>query len=158
MNKKEQEEQAINSFTILTDTREQLPYRYPNSKTQMLPYGDYTVAYYGKSYIDQIVVDRKGSISELYAFAGSERDRFCRELERMQHVKFKYILIEHTFMDIINKQKQGILPASTVYSTIMSFMIKYGVTPLFFDNRQNARAALYKIFSYFVKYEILGLK
>lgn len=158
VSKKEQQEEAINKFKILTDTREQQPYKFPNTKICTLEYGDYTVEYDGKSYLSEIVVERKGGISELFAFSGSSRDRFCRELEKMKDVKYKYILIEGDFLDIVNKQPPGILPAGNVYATIFSFMIRYGITPLFFNSYANSRNSLYKILQFYVKYEILGIK
>lgn len=158
MNQREKEENEINKFIILVDTREQIPFRFPNTKSQALPYGDYSVEYNGKSYHDKIVIERKGGIGELYAFSGSERDRFCRELEKMKDVKYKYILIEADFLDIVNKQPYGKLPSSTVYSTILSFAIKYQITPLFCNSHQNARQVLWKLFYFFVKYEILNLR
>jgi len=158
MNRKKKEEDLISKFKILTDTREQRPYRFPNSKTCTLPYGDYSIEYDGKSYHDQIIIERKGGIGELFSFSGSSRDRFVRELEKMQGVKYKYILIEADFLDIVNKQPYGILPASTVYATLFSFCIKYQITPFFCHNYANGRQVVYKLFQFFVKYEILGIK
>jgi len=157
VSKKQEQEELINRFKILTDTREQQPYGFPNTKIVTLPYGDYTVEYDGKSYLDKICIERKGSISELFSFSGKGRERFIRELEKMKDVKFKYILIEGDFLSIVNDQPPGILPASNVYATIFSFMIKYQITPLFFNNHQNGRSALYKILQFFVKYEILKI-
>lgn len=158
MNKKDELDEKLNRFKILTDTREQIPFKFPNTKVCCLPYGDYTVEYDGKSYIDQIVIERKGGIGELFGFSGTGRERFVRELEKMEGVKYKYILIEGDYLSIVNNQPPGIMPASTVYATIFSFMIKHNITPLFFNNHQNCRSALYIIFKFFVKYEILGIK
>ena len=157
MNKKELQDLEINKFIILTDNREQQPYRFPNTKMCTLSYGDYTVEYEGVNYLDKIVIERKGSMSELFSFSGTGRERFVRELEKMKDVKFKYMLIEADYLSIVNDQPPGLLPASHVYSTIFSFMIKYRIVPLFFNNDQNGRNALYKILQFFVKYEILKI-
>lgn len=157
MNKKQQQDEAINKFIILTDTREQMPYRFPNTKICTLEYGDYTVEYEGKSYLDKICIERKGSMSELFSLSGTGRERFCRELEKMKDVKFKYMLIESDYLSIVNDQPPGLLPASNVYATIFSFMIKYQITPLFFNSHANCRNALYKILQFYVKYEILQI-
>ena len=154
---KKDEEKAINDFRVVVDNREQLPFKFSNIMYTTLPYGDYTIEYAGKIYIDKIVIERKGNVSELFAFSGSNRERFCRELEKMKNEKYKYLLFEFDFMDIVNKQPYGKLPASTVFATLFSFMIKYQITPLFCGNRTNARNTLYKLFQFFVKYEILGL-
>jgi len=157
MNQKEKQNETINKFIILTDTREQKPYKFPNTKICTLPYGDYTVEYDGKNYLDQIVIERKGGVGELFGFAGTGRERFVRELEKMRDVKYKYILCEFDYLSIVNNQPPGILPASQVYATMFSFMIKYQITPLFFNSYANGRDALYTILRYFVKYEILKI-
>jgi hypothetical protein len=158
VNFKKEQEKAINNFIVLQDTREQLPYKFPALKEQCLPFGDYSLEYDGKQYFNEIIFERKGNVSELYAFSGSERDRFVRELEKMKDVKYKYLLFEFDFMAIVNNQSYGLLPAQTVYATLFSFMIRYNIIPLFCGNRINCRSTMFKLMQFFVKYEILNLR
>ena len=159
MKRKQSKESLLKEFKVVVDSGEQLPYKFGKDRTiiQGLPYGDYTLIYNGRLYHDQIVIERKSRVSELFAFSGSQRDRFCRELEKMKDVKYKYLLFEFSLLDIVNKQPPGILSASIVYSTICSFAIKYQIPFLFCDNRINARGITYKLLEFFFKYEVLEL-
>jgi hypothetical protein len=79
-------------------------------------------------------------------------------MERMAHVKYKYLLLEFDYLDIVNQQPPGRVPAATVYGTHFAFAVKYGISPLFCNSHSNARAVLYKLFQYYTKYEILKIK
>ncbi len=158
--KKLSKDSLIKQFKILVDTREQLPYKFPKKQMETigLPYGDYTIEYDGKSYLDQIVVERKSRVGELFSASGSSRDRFERELEKMRDVKYKWIMCEFDFMEMTNNPPPGLLEISVVYGSIASWQIKYNIPFIFTGNRQNTRNLLWKYFYNFTKYEILKLK
>jgi len=158
MNQKEKEEIEINRFKIFTDNREQLPFKFPNTIYGTLPCGDYTVEFEGKLYNNQIVIERKGGISEIYGATGSGRDRWERELEKLKSVEIKMVLCEFSYMDLVNKQPFGKLPSSAVYSSICSWQAQYNIPFIFCENRVNARGYLYKLFYEFTKHNILNLK
>lgn len=145
----------IKELVIATDTREQLSYKFGNTAFATLPYADYSVVYRGKLYLDKIAIERKSSVSELYSATGRERDRWERELEKMKSVKFKWVLCEFNFMDIVNAQPPGKLEASCVYGSICSWQIEYGIPFIFAGNRANARGLMWKLFYEFVKKEVL---
>ena len=145
----------IKQFQIVIDTREQTPYKFSNSISRGLKYGDYTVSYNGKSYEDKIVIERKSAISELYSATGKERERWERELEKLKKVEIKMVLCEFSFLDIVNFPPPGILEASAVYGSIASWQVVYGVPFIFCQNRNNARAYTWKVFYEFVKHRIL---
>ena len=154
MNKKELE--AISNFVIIQDSREQTGYKFDGMIIRKLEFGDYSFEYEGKSYENEIVVERKSCLSEAYGFSGKERDRFTRELERMKDVKHKYLLFEYNYLDIATFDYAVVKP-TTVMATIWSYCVKYQIAPLFCGNRVNARACLYKLFQFYVKYEILKM-
>lgn len=153
--RKPSKDTLIKKMNILVDTREQHPYLFPNSVKYTLPYGDYSIEYDGKIYYDKIVVERKGSVSELFSAAGKERDRFERELEKLSKVEIKFVLCEFDYMSIVNNQPPGILPASSVYGSIAKWQAVYGVPFIYYKNRRNARGFLWKCFYEYVKYRIL---
>jgi len=155
---KKKEEKLIEQFQVVVDSREQKPYRFKNSIISALPYGDYTIFYKNKNYINRICVERKSNVSELFAFSGRHRERFERELKKLSEIEYPILLLEMDFMDIVNEQPPGILLASVVYGTLISFMVKYNIHIYFVHNRVNARAVLYKLFYNFVKYKILKIK
>lgn len=146
----------IKRFNILTDRREQHPYLFPNTVDFTLPYGDYSIQYGDKYYYDKIVVERKGSVSELFSASGKERERFERELEKLSKVEVKVVLCEFDYLDIVNKQPPGMLSASSVYGSLAKWNAVYGVPFIFFHNYRNSRAYLWKLFYFYVEHRILG--
>ena len=156
MARKPSKESLIKRFKIFTDNREQIPFKYPNTVYGTLQYGDYTVEYDGKLFNDKIIVERKGGISEIYSAAGSGRERWERELEKMKDVPVKLVLCEFSYMDLVNKQPYGKLPSSAVYGSICSWQARYGLSFIFCENRVNARGYLYKLFYSYVSHQILG--
>jgi len=153
--KKSSQEDLIKKFRIVIDTREQLPYKFSDSISNKIPAGDYTIFYDGKTYENEIIVERKSREAELFNTVGSGRDRFERELEKLSAIRFKWVICEFNLLDIVNNQPPGILPVSAVYGSIISWHIVYGVPFIFAGNRANARAFVYKLFYNFVKYRIL---
>lgn len=77
--------------TILIDTREQAPFVFAEMPTRpkTLDTGDYSIA--GLEHL--IAVERK-SIDDLLACCGRERDRFKRELQRLQAYRFRLLVVE----------------------------------------------------------------
>jgi len=153
--KKLSKENLIKQFQVVIDTREQLPYRFKNSITMGLPTGDYTIKYGNRIYADKIICERKSRVGELYAATGKDRERWERELTRLSKIEFRFILLEFSFMDIVNKQPPGILEASSVYGSIASWYVQFNVPFVFCENRNNARAYMYKVFYEYVKHRIL---
>lgn len=156
MTKKLSKEDQIKEFKILTDTREQLPFKFPNSSIYTLPYGDYTIEYNNRPYYDKIVVERKGAVSEIYSATGSGRDRWERELEKLSKIDVKLVLCEFSYLDLVNKQPFGKLPSSAVYGSICKWQAVYDIPFIFCENKANARAYLYKLFWSYTKHKILN--
>ena len=153
--RKPSKDTEIRKFNVLTDSREQYPYIFPTTVRVTLPFGDYSVEYEGKAYYNWIIVERKGAVSELFQASGSERERFERELEKMQEVPCRLVLCEFDYLSIVNDQPPGRLPASSVYGSICAWQVKYNVPFLFINNRRNASNFLWKMFYEFVKHKIL---
>jgi len=75
---------------ILIDTREQAPFAFSlPTEAATLDTGDYSV----KGLQHLIAVERK-SLDDLLACCGRERDRFKRELQRLQAYWFRLLVIE----------------------------------------------------------------
>ena len=74
------------NMIVVTDTREQLPYLFPGCRLSIrkLDAGDYSL----EGYEDVISVERK-SASDFFGSITQDRERFERELERLQSYKFK---------------------------------------------------------------------
>lgn len=153
--KKQSIDDRIKQMVVLIDTREQQPYKFPNHEIQGLKTGDYSIEFDGKSYENEVVIERKGNVSEIYSAAGSGRERFERELERLAVIPNKFILAEFDYMDLVNAQPPGLLDAQSVYGSIIKWHLYYGVPFIFCKNRVNARSYMYKYFYNYVKWKIL---
>jgi ERCC4-type nuclease len=145
----------VKQFRVIVDTREQLPYKFENSITGTLLYGDYTVEYEGDIYLSEICVERKSRVAELYQATGKDRIRWEKELERLSKISLKFILCEFSYMDIIKKLPPGKLEPQCVYGSIAKWQVVYNVPFIFCENRTNARALLWKMFYEFVKHKII---
>jgi len=118
--------------------------------------GDYSIEYNGVYYYNQIVIERKGDVSELFSATGSQRDRWERELEKLSLIPIRFVLCEFDYMDIVNDQPPGKLPASAVYGSIAKWHSVYNVPFIFCGNKRNARNYLFKLFYFYVKHIILS--
>ncbi|RLC38384.1 hypothetical protein DRH27_02360 [Candidatus Falkowbacteria bacterium] len=112
-------------FTIIVDTREQEPFTFGEIKTTPgrgsrtivvpikvahLPTGDYAVS----GLTDQFTVERK-SLSDLFGTVGGGRDRFVRELGRMDVMPLGgFVVVERSWESIRADppEKSEISPAS----------------------------------------------
>lgn len=99
-----QENKNLKDITVLIDTREQMPLKFKNQKTQKLDFGDYTASreFYTKTYIDRkSETDFKSTMTVGF-------DRFRRELARAkQFNSFLYIVVESSIPKIINNNSMG---------------------------------------------------
>jgi len=108
-------------FTIAFDTREQLPFSFQNirmdrkrafvlTQKRTLLTGDYSIV----GYEDRICVERK-SLEDLYRTLGKDRERFMRELERMQTMECSAVVIEASWKQIANPTEDDPLFHSLVH-------------------------------------------
>jgi len=114
--------------TIIIDTREQNPLDFPNLSTTVagLDVADYSIV--GLQH--RIGCERK-SLPDLVACCGSERDRFVRELERLQGRRFRGVVVEATLAEIeADGWRSRIIP-NVVLGSIASWSARFGL-PFFF--------------------------
>ena len=123
-------------FTIIQDTREQNPWEFSpkvDVEVRTLGVGDYSL----KGFTERIVIERK-SMSDLMGSMTHGRERFKRELRRMQSYNLAVLVVEGSWQDIIlGNYRSRMSPASAV-GTIVSFIWKYGVMPVLAGTREHA--------------------
>ena len=120
----------ITKFAIAIDTREQLPFHFRDVRmdrrrafvlTQKvtLSTGDYSII----GFENKVCVERK-SLEDLYNTLGNGRERFVRELERMQSFETSMVVIEASWAQIMKPTSYDPLfhsqmnPASVVGSIV----------------------------------------
>lgn len=113
----------MDDLTVIIDTREQNPWKIKHHTTAVrkLDTGDYSI----EGYEDIICIERKQSISE-FVNNMSEK-RFKDVLGRMQSYKYKYMIFEFTFSDVLNFPIGSSIPRK-VWSKLRispNYIIKY---------------------------------
>ena len=106
----------VPKFTVVRDTREKKGKGWQFNKAsdcngtieQKMDTGDYTML----GYEHLVSIERKGSVLEWAQ--NVSQDRFWRELERMSHFKYPFILLECDMSDIMAFPRYGV-PARLKY-------------------------------------------
>jgi ERCC4-type nuclease len=115
--------------TIIIDSREQTPWMFPDNwptEKAGLVTGDYSL----KNFTDLICIERK-SLSDLVGCVGKGRDRFKRELKRMQAYKCRAVVVEATYKRIIGGNWRGKVKPEQVLGSIASWGVRYNVEFIF---------------------------
>lgn len=110
-------------FKITIDTREQKPWIFDGIQTHVagLPTGDYSLF----GYHDRICIERK-SLHDLFNTLGGGRDRFVRELERMQSMESAHVIIEGEWSTIaLNPPERSKLSVASVVGSIAAWSVRY---------------------------------
>lgn len=142
----------------LVDTREQAPLNlaqfdnwFAGSRTATLPTGDYSVE--GLEHL--ICLERK-SLNDLVATLMHHRERFFRELERMQAYSYRALLVEASYEDVKSPYsftKEVMAHPNGVSGSLDALEVKFGV-PVIYTSRnkmlaeEKAASWLSKTFTY----------
>lgn len=137
-----------NRFTVIRDTREKPNHGWwfpreddrKNKKFKVeetieatLDAGDYSI----KGYEDIIRIERKMGLRELFAnyTPAYHKDRFIKEMEKLRHVKHKYLIIETSLSnDLISMsipQYRTGLPGSRLIDWVIELEHEYNIIPIF---------------------------
>lgn len=134
-------------ITFCRDTREQRPYDFtaPHKKDRFddggyidctISEGDYSACLDGGPMLP-IRIERK-QFGEWFAMCGKERERFCRELERLKPYR-SFLLIEATAEMIQFGYERSLVSGAAAWGTLWSWAVEYGITPILAGNRTKAR-------------------
>lgn len=121
---------------VLIDTREQRPYTFAGlnadakdgggelaipTRVETLPSGDYSLA----GYADRVAVERK-SLADLYGTLGKGRDRFVRELDRLNAMEWACVVVEAEWSTILaDPPERSRLNPKTVWRSVLAWMQRY---------------------------------
>lgn len=150
----------MNDFTILEDTRERKPWSFVffgvEQVRKKVDTGDYTI----EGYEEDITIDRKRSIDELYMNLFAEYPRFKREMERMEGMD-AYVVCEFPYQHVLDfpadmpkvwcakaKKKMPLklrFGVDAVIQRLETLQERHGVKFLFYEDRTEAKNAAFKI-------------
>lgn len=119
MPQKKTEKKPEPEFTIIRDTREQTGWKFNRSLPclgtveRALKTGDYSI----EGYEDRFVIERKGSVQEVWNNLTSKEDwpRFQAELERLEEIEFPFLICEFHVSDVLKFPLGTPLPRKTRY-------------------------------------------
>ena len=156
--KRSEQNNIIESFSIIVDTREQATrrseQRYKSMRAEItravLDYGDYT---YNVTLPDgplhdtsvrikpKCVIERKQNLDELAMCFTRSRDRFQREFERAAAAGAQiYLLTENASYDmILSGQYRSKFQPNAFMASILSWSIRYNMVPVFCDMKSSGR-------------------
>lgn len=141
----------ISDFTIIIDSRENLPYDFklikpePITKRRSLKTGDYSI----KGLEDKICCERK-TISDFLGSVGCNRQRFEKEFQRMAEMQYAALVLEFDFKTLfLNPPARSKMNVKAAFRTVISWSVKYNVCiwPMF--NRESAEKITYLILEKF---------
>lgn len=141
------------TFTIIQDTREQHPWKFPeedfcNVEIGKLDTGDYTI----KGMENTLCIERKATSNEVALNVCEVR--FQREIERMLAYKHKFIICEFSYSTLLKYPYEAGIPQNRILQVrinvnfILKKLFEYqtqGIHVLFCDNPKNAAHAAFNI-------------
>lgn len=149
-------------FTIIIDTREELPYTFHSLRgdadqgkrpldvstvREGLRTGDYSV----KGYEPLVTIERK-SLADLYSTLGQERERFEEEHERMSRMEFAAVVVEASLEEVMHHPpSRSQLEPKTVYRTWLAWEQAYNIPWHFCSGRRFAEVHTFRILERFWK-------
>lgn len=151
---------AVAPFTVVIDTREQLPWDFAGIKADAgqggptggnlvvpavvscLPAGDYSIHGYG----GRVAVERK-SKADLFGTIGQGRGRFVRELERLNEYESASVIVEAEISEIFGMPPpHSELRPKTVSRSVIAWQLRFPrVHWWFLPGRKTAMAWAYRV-------------
>ena len=125
------------AVVIVVDTREQEPYTFsPEVQTvrRALPAGDYTVRG-----LEAVVAVERKTLDDLVSTVIRSRERFHRELIRLQSYTASCVVVEANLEDLLRGEYRGAAHPSSVLGAVISIIVDLRIPVFFCSNRQAAR-------------------
>ena len=134
---------------ILIDSREQTPLEFPGYETEgaSLTAGDYSL--YGLK--ELVAIERKALPDLVRCCTNSERDRFKRELHRLQAYRCKGVVIEACFQDALQGNYKSQLNPNALIASVSSWQLKYNVPFIWAGTPDGAARATIELLTQFFK-------
>ena len=125
-------------ITIITDTREQVPYafesRWAVTVRRALPAGDYSVVGHESS----IAVERK-TLEDFVHSVIRDRKRFKKELAKLSEYPWACVVVEAGLPDVLLARYPSGAHPHSVFGAVVSICVDHGVPVYFCGDRQAAR-------------------
>jgi DNA excision repair protein ERCC-4 len=133
---------------FVIDSREQLPFSFPNAIVEALPTADYSV----QGFTDQIAVERK-SLPDLAGCIGGERARFQRELLRLSQIQYRALVVEATLANTLSPAYRQLHPQA-ILGSLVAWSLKYQLPIWFASERDLAQQLTAKLLTKAYEYAL----
>ena len=115
---------------IVVDTREQTPWEFPapeyTTVRRALEAGDYSL----DGHEAEVAIERK-SLDDYVQTIIHNRDRFERELVKLEPLKLRAVIVEASFRDLEGHCYRSLAHPSSVFGLTVAIIVDHGV-PVFF--------------------------
>lgn len=122
-------------YTLIVDEREKLPYSYFGNnviiKTATLKTGDYTI----EGHEDLFTLERKSLDDYVNSLL---KERFYKELKRLESFKFKAIIVEGSLEEIRLRDYSCNIHAQSVFEKTSEILVDYKIPVIFCGDRQHS--------------------
>lgn len=148
-----------NIIKILIDSREtkKLSFSHPwitETIVTKLDTADYQ-ALYENNMVSRYVIERKGSLSDLFSTLTSNYSRFKREIQRAKDKELIMILaIETNFSNVLKGCKHSSVKGQTIIRKMFTLWMKYGIYFMFCKNAEEMSKFIIELFLYAGKHKL----
>lgn len=169
-----EKKEILNNMVILVDTREQenkhilefFNKKKIQYKSKKLDFGDYSFMLPAMPELgitkplmfdNEIVVERKGSLTELSGNLTEGRERFEKELIRKQDAKFYLMIEDGSWEDIQSGCYNTKYNPNSFLATLNAYIARYGIN-INFVTKYYAGTYIFALFNYHLREVILNYK
>lgn len=128
---------------IVIDSREQRPYDFGGDDfaiRKALPSGDYSL----EGLEERFAIERK-SLQDWVNTVVHGKERFAKELERLQSYDYACVVVEATLEDILSGNYRSKIAPDALLGKTCGIMVGYGIPVLFAGDRPHACAMVRKL-------------
>ena len=150
----------LKDLTVICDSREQvnghLVEWFDRNKvpylSRALESGDYSAMLDGKSFEDEVVIERKASLDEIAGNFTVGRDRFEREFTRAKANGTKvFLIVENaSWSDVFLGNYRSKLKPQSLSAAFLSWQVRFNITIIFCKPSETARI-IYGILYYWAR-------
>ena len=140
----------ISPLPIVRDSREQAPFAFSGLPVEVsvgaLEAGDYSVRGFERS----VAVERK-ALQDLVGCLSGERDRFKRELARLQGYDAAAVVVEAPAVMLRTGRYLGRLDSGAAWQSVLAFSVRFRVPFIFCADRADAEAVTFDLLRHYAR-------
>jgi len=141
-------------FTVIQDSREQIPYSFSaydcTVEVGSLYSGDYSI----RELESLIAIERKSLSDFIGCCSSSGRERFKLELHRLRGYQAKAVIIEASLQDIIQHKYRSRINPNSVIGSVSSWTVTYGIPFIYADNRIGGQMITFSLLKNFYQNQL----